>query len=117
MLKRALLSLLFAGFATLAQATTLREFRAQTPAAQGRFVADYVNVLATKVQAQDPKLGRAIVQYFADAPSGETTPPGIGDFMVQVFAAERLAKEGKADLSKIQVESMIAYVVRQHFKA
>jgi len=116
MLKYLLCGLLIAGPATLAHATTLQEFQAQSPEAQGRFISRAVNVLATKVQAQNPQLGRAIVEYFANAPHEHEPSPGIADLMVQVMAAERLATEGKADLSKIQVESMIAYVVRQHFK-
>ena len=117
MLKRSLISLLLASFASIAHATTLQEFQAKSPEAQGQVVSSFVSALADKQMAQNPQLGRAIVAYFAHSPNDHEPPPGVADLMVQVLAADRLAKQGKADLSKIQVEAMIVYVVREHFKA
>ena len=115
--KRVILGLLMACCTSLCHATSLQDFQAKSPTAQGEFLSNYVDTLATAAQEKNPQLGRAIVEYFTKAPHEKELPPGIADLMVQVMAVDRLAKEGKADLSKIQIESMILYVVKQHFKA
>lgn len=57
------------------------------------------------------------MKYFSESPSDHEPPPGMADLTAQMMAADRLAKEGKADLSEIQVEGMIAFELKQHFKA
>ena len=40
---------------------------------------------------------------------------GLEQVTVELVAVDNLAKQGKADLSKIQIESIVVYVVKQKF--
>lgn len=100
-----------------ARATTLQEFRAKSDKDQASLVSDYILKMRTDIATKDPELARAIWAYFSDKPDGKPIPLGFEDLLREELKVDALAKQGKADLSKIQIEGMIVYVVKQHFKA
>jgi hypothetical protein len=97
------------------RATSLQDFNAKTPAEQSSYVAGFVDKMASDIGAQNPQLAAGIRDYFARSMPGRPLPEGIEKLYVQLTAAELQAKDGKADLSKIQLESVIVWVIRQKF--
>jgi len=49
-------------------------------------------------------------------PSGKKLSEGMERLTVELGALEQQAKAGKVDLSKVQVEGVIVYVVKQKFQ-
>ena len=47
--------------------------------------------------------------------AGKPFSEGLEKVSVEFFAVDNMAKQGKADLSKIQIESIVVYVVKQKF--
>ena len=98
-----------------AQATSLKEFNAKTDKEQSACVADFVDKMTTDMRAKNPKLATDIRNWFAVKPEGKPTSEGMERLYVELTALELQSKEGKADLSKIQLESVIVWVVKQKF--
>jgi soluble cytochrome b562 len=99
-----------------AQATTVKDFEAKTASQQGALVADFVDKMTTGLGVQNPQLAQAIRDYFSQTQAGKHLPDGIERLAVEMTTVDDLAKEGKADPAKIQVESMIVYLVKQKFQ-
>lgn len=104
-------------FPGAAHAKSLQEFEAMPAEQQGKYLSDFVLKMKTDMAAKNPELANAIWVYFTHDVPGKPTTQGVEDLMVQEMVVDKLAQQGKADPSKIQIEGMIVYVVKQHFKA
>lgn len=98
-----------------AQAISLKEFTAKTSSEQSAFVAGFIDKMTTDLRAKNPQLAQDMRNWFAVKPEGKPTSEGMERLYVELTAIELQAKEGKADLSKIQLESVIVWIAKQKF--
>ena len=98
-----------------AQATTLKDFNAKTDKEQSACVADFVDKMTTDMRAKNEKLATDIRNWFAVKQAGKPTSEGMERLYVELTALQIQARDGKVDLSKIQLESVIVWVVKQKF--
>jgi hypothetical protein len=98
-----------------ARATTLQDFDARTPAEQSATVANYIDKMTTDLRAKNPQLAGDIRNWFAVKAAGKPVSEGMERLYVELTAIDLQARDGKADLSKIQLENVIVYVVKQKF--
>jgi hypothetical protein len=96
-------------------ATSLKEFNAKPDKEQSAFIADFVDKMTTDMRAKNEKLATDIRNWFAVKAEGKPTSEGMERLAVELAAIELQARAGKADLSKIQLESVIVWVVKQKF--
>ena len=64
---------------------------------------------------KNPQLAQDIKDYFVRKQPGKPFSEGLEKVSIELFAVDNMAKQGKADLSKIQIESVVVYVVKQKF--
>jgi hypothetical protein len=98
-----------------AQAMSLKDFNAKLAADRSAYVADFIDKMTTDLRAKNPDLAQSIRTWFAEKPAGKTLSEGMERLNVELGAVEIQAKDGKADLSKVQLESIIVWVVKQKF--
>ncbi len=98
-----------------AQATTLKDFNAKTDKEQSACVADFVDKMTTDMRTKNEKLATDIRNWFAVKQAGKPTSEGMERLYVELTALQIQARDGKVDLSKIQLESVIVWVVKQKF--
>jgi soluble cytochrome b562 len=96
-------------------ATTLKEFNAMPKAKQSTVVADFVDKITTDLRAKNEKLAIQIRNWFAVKPEGKPTSEGMERLVIELAVIELQAKEGRADLAKIQLESVIVWIIKQKF--
>jgi hypothetical protein len=101
--------------AVSAQAISLKEFNAKTSSEQSAFVAGFIDKMTTDLRAKNPQLAQDMRNWFAVKPEGKPTSEGMERLYVELTAIELQAREGKADLSKIQLESVIVWIAKQKF--
>lgn len=100
-----------------AQATSLKDFNARTPAERSAFVASFIDKMTTDLREKNPELAQNIRNWFAIKAEGKPLSEGMEKLAIELGAVEIQAREGRADLSKIQLESVIVWVVKQKFPA
>ena len=108
---------LFLAFFVLmtAQAMSLKDFNARPAPDRSAYVADFIDKMTTDLRAKNPELAQSIRTWFAEKPASKTLSEGMEHLNVELGAVEIQAKDGKADLSKVQLESVIVWVVKQKF--
>jgi hypothetical protein len=97
------------------QAMSLKDFDAKPAADRSAYVADFIDKMTTDLRAKNPELAQSIRTWFADKAAGKNLSEGMERLNVELGAVEIQARQGKADLSKIQLESVIVYLVKQKF--
>ena len=97
------------------QAMSLKDFNAQPSADQSAYVANFIDKMASDLGAKNPQLAAGIRDYFSRPQEGRKLSEGIVRLYGELGALEIRAKDGKADLSQIQLESIIVWVVKQKF--
>jgi hypothetical protein len=97
------------------QAMSLKDFNARPAAEQSAYVASFIDSMAGKLEAKNPELATQIRDWFSRKQAGKPVSEGIEKLYIELTANELRAKDGKADLSKIELESVIMYVTRQKF--
>jgi hypothetical protein len=97
------------------QAMSLKDFNSLPPAGQSGYVASFIEKMSADLGAKNPQLGAGIRDWFTKKPAGKPVSEGMEKLYVELTAAELQARDGKADLSKIELESVIVYVVKQRF--
>lgn len=100
---------------TSALAKSVQEFEAMPSAAQSEYTVTFLEKMTLDLRQKNPKLAQDIKDYFVRKQAGSETSEGFVDFEAALGAVDDLAKKGKADLSKMQIESVIVYVVKQKF--
>ena len=98
------------------QAMSLKDFNAKPAAERSAYVADYVDKMTTDLRAKNEKMAIAIRDWFAVKQQGKPLSEGMERLTVELAAIEIQARDGKADLAKIQLESVIVYLVKQKFQ-
>jgi hypothetical protein len=97
------------------QAMSLKDFNARPAAERSSYVADFIDKMTTDLRFKNPDLAQSIRTWFAAKSEGKTSSEGMERLNVELAAVEIQARDGKADLSKIQLESVIVWVVKQKF--
>jgi hypothetical protein len=98
-----------------AQAMSLKDFNAQPGKEQSAYIATFIDKMTTDLRVKNPELAQSIRTWFAQKRDGKPGSEGMERLFVELTAIELQAKDGKADLSKIQLESVIVYLVKQKF--
>jgi hypothetical protein len=101
--------------AVCASATSLKDFNARPPAERSAFVASYIDKMTTDLRPKNEQLATEIRNWFAVKADGKPLSEGMEKLAIELGAVEIQAKDGRADLSKIQLESVIMWVVKQKF--
>jgi soluble cytochrome b562 len=115
MKRRAVIAVVF--ISALAGATSVSDYNKMSAADSSNLVANFIDKMTTDIRAKNPDLAVKIRNWFAVKAEGRELPEGFERLVVELGALELAAKDGKADLSKIQVESVIVYLVKQKFMA
>jgi hypothetical protein len=97
------------------QAMSLQEFDAKPGPEQSAYIVNFVDKMASDLAVKNPQLGAGIRDYFSRPQPGKPVSEGMERLYVELTAAELRARGGKADLSQIQLESIIVWVVKQKF--
>jgi hypothetical protein len=98
-----------------ASAKSVQDFEAMAPSDQSAYVIGFLEKMTYDLGQKNPKLAQDIKDYFVVKQQGKPFSEGLEKVSVELAAVENMAKQGKADLSKIQIESIIVYVVKQKF--
>jgi len=96
-------------------AMSLKEYGAKPAVERAATVSDFIDKMTTDLRAKNPELATAIRNWFAVKQPGKPLSEGMERLTVELGAVEIQARDGRADLSKIQLESVIVYVVKQKF--
>jgi hypothetical protein len=98
-----------------ASAKSVQDFEAMAPADQSVYVITFLEKMTSDLGQKNPKLAEDIKDYFVRKQPGKPFSEGLEKVSIELFAVDNMAKQGKADLSKIQIESIVVYVVKQKF--
>jgi len=96
-------------------AKSVKDFESMATSDQSAFVIGFLDKMTNDLGNSDPVLAQNIRNYFSHKQPGKVASDGLERFFAELIVVENRAKEGKADLSKIQVESIVVYVVKQKF--
>jgi hypothetical protein len=66
------------------------------------------------IGASNPDMAGQIRSYFTDE-NGRPMSAGIERLYVELAKLENRAKDGRADLSKVELEGVVVWVVKQKF--
>jgi|ERR1035441_7767879 hypothetical protein len=97
---------------TAAPAETVRAFEARSVADQAKYVSGFIEKMTADIARTNAKLAQEIRDWFS---TGEPVSEGVRKFSAELAALDEVAKEGRADLDKIQIEGVIMKVVRGKF--
>lgn len=95
---------------------SLQEFHAKSDREQGVFVSDFILKMRNDVATKDPALAQAIWTYFLHKQDGKPISDGAEALLTEELKVDALVEQGKADPTKIPIEGLIVYVVKQKFK-
>ena len=98
-----------------AGATSIADYNRMSPHDGSELVAGFIDKMTTDIREKNPDLAVQIRNWFSVTPKGKELPGGFERLVVELLALDGLAKDGKADLSKIQIESVIVYIVKEKF--
>jgi len=98
-----------------ARAMSLTEFEAKPAHDQSVYVVDFIEKSTAGLYEKNPKMAQAIRDWFSKVQDGKPFSEGIEKLGVELTALDLLGKEGKADLSKIQVEGVIVKIIKDKF--
>ena len=102
-------------FSTSAYAKSVQDYESMRPADQSAYLINYLDKMISDIGQKNPALAQQIKDYFFVSPPGKPDPEGLFKFHVELAAVDNVAKEGKADLSKIDIETLVVSVVKQKF--
>src|ERR1700730_2359523 len=97
-----------------AHAMSVQAWEAQAPAAQAATISDFIEKMIADVRTSNPGNAEQIRIYFTEE-HGLPMSEGIERLYVELAKLENRAKEGRVDLSKVQLEGVIVWVVKQKF--
>ena len=104
-----LLACAFAG------ATTVSDYERKPINERSAIVSAFIDKMTTDLHAQNPQMATDIRVWFTEKQAGKPLSEGAERLIIELGALDLRAKDGRADLSKIQLESVIVYVVKQKF--
>ena len=108
---------LFLAFFVLmtAQAMSLKDFNTKPTHDQSVYVVNFIEKSTADLYAKNPNMAQAIRDWFSKVQDGKPFSDGIEKLGVELTALDLLSREGKTDLSKIQVEGVIVKVIKDKF--
>ena len=98
-----------------ASAKSVKDFVAMSASEQAEYLVSFLEKMTDDIGKKNPRLAREIKDYFVRTEKDRPISEGILKVNVELAVVQSLAKEGKADLSKIQVESIVVWVVKKKF--
>jgi hypothetical protein len=98
-----------------AQTMSVKDYEALPIHEQSVYSGNFIEKMTADIGQSNPKLMRDIRDWFAKTPPGQRFPEGVHKFNMELWALDDLAKEGKIDLSKIQIEGVIVKIVKEKF--
>ena len=98
-----------------ASAKSVQDFEAMAPADQSAYMIGFLEKMTGDLGQKNPKLAQDIKDYFVRKQPGKPFSEGFEKVSVELVAVDTMAKQGKADLSKIQIESIVVSIVKQRF--
>src|SRR5690348_11950944 len=98
-----------------ARAMSLTEFEAKPAHDQSVYVVNFIEKSTADLYATNPNMAQAIRDWFSKVQDGKPFSEGIEKLGVELTALDLLSREGKTDLSKIQVEGVIVKVIKDKF--
>jgi soluble cytochrome b562 len=98
-----------------AHAMSVQEWRAEPEAQQSAYVVDYIEKMTADIGTSNPDMSQAIRNYFSETTNGKPFSEGIETLYVEIGALENRAEAGRVDLSKVELESVIVWVVKRKF--
>ena len=98
-----------------AHSLTVKDFEAKPTAEQSAIITAFVDRMTGDIGHDNPQLARNIHDYFFTKQAGQPFAEGLEKVAVELAALDSAAKDGKADLSKIQIEGVIVKVVKDKF--
>ena len=107
--------LLTLGASTSAFAKSVQDYEAMAPAARAEYAVSFLEKMTFDLRQKNPKLAQDIKDYFVRKQADSEMSDGFEDFEAALSAVDDLARQGKADRTKIQVETVIVYVVKKKF--
>ena len=97
------------------QAMSLKDFEAKPGPEQDAYISNFIEKMTNGLSAKNPDLGKSIRNWFVHKPEGKRFSEGVEKLFIELTAIDLRAKDGKADLSKIELESVIMWVTKQKF--
>ena len=91
----------------------MQDVDARTSAKQSKLVAGFIDKMTTDISATNLPLATNICNWLAVKPAGKPLSEGMEELYTQLAGIDIQAKAGKADLSKVQLEGVIVYVVKR----
>ena len=98
-----------------AQAMSLKDFNAKSAHDQSVYVVDFIEKMTADIGAKNPQLKQDIRDWFSRKQDGKPYSEGLEQLYTELGALEILARDGKVDLMKIQVEGVVVKVVKDKF--
>jgi hypothetical protein len=105
--------LAFAFLCVPAQALSLKDWLAKSKSDQIQYLSNSLARLVVGVSKTDPPLAKKITSYYADKAPGAEYPPGMNDLFAR---SSKLSTDKTVDLSKIELEQIIALNTAEKFK-
>ena len=93
----------------------LQEFNTKPSQERSVYVVDFVEKTTANLSAKNPNMAQQIRDWFSRKQEGKPYSEGLERLYVELTALELLGREGKADLSKIQVEGVVVKVIKGKF--
>jgi hypothetical protein len=113
---RHLIALLaLASTALPALAVSVQEFDAKPTSEQAAFLVGFIEKMTSDLWTKNPHMAKKIRDWFGIKADSKPTSEGLHNLVVELTALEYRAREGKVDLSKIQIEGVVVKVVKDKF--
>jgi hypothetical protein len=98
-----------------AHSLTVKDFEAKPTAEQSAIITAFVDKMTGDIARDNPQLARNIHDYFFTKQAVQPFAEGLQKIAVELAALDSVAKDGKIDLSRIQIEGVIVKVVKDKF--
>jgi hypothetical protein len=103
-------------FPANADAKSIHDFEAMPVVDQSAYIASFVDKMTSDVQAQNAALASQMHSFFYTQQSGKPMSEGLEKIGIELAALDRMAQEGRADLTKVQIEQVIVLVTKERFQ-
>jgi hypothetical protein len=98
-----------------AYAMSVKDWEALPDARQAAYIGDFIEKMTADIGTSNPDNARAIRNYFSETTNGKPVSDGVETLYVEIGALEDRAEAGRVDLSKVELESVIVWVVKRKF--
>jgi hypothetical protein len=95
-------------------AMSVRDWEVLPDARQSAYIVDYIEKMTADIGTTNPDMSQAIRDYFSKT-DGKPLPEGVETLYVEIGALESRAQAGRVDLSKVELEAVIVWVVKRKF--